>query len=161
MARTLGELAKSMRELATSIPVRANELKQNVARTINFDLLNTTPVDEGVAMSNWIVNLDEASSEVREAFVPATKGKMVQKDKVRTWTHSNDTEATRQANVEPALSLANTTIESSQPGQEIHLTNNLPYIQALDDGHSTQAKLFVDRAIILGENLVSRATLTD
>jgi hypothetical protein len=160
MASTLGQLAKEMRDLAAAVPVRANEIKQQVARTINFDLLETTPVDTGLAMSNWIVALDEASADIRGPFVGALEGKMVQKDKVRTWTHRGNTEATRQANKAPALALGNATIDSSQPGQEIHLTNNLPYIQALDEGHSSQAALFVDRAIILGEDLLTRAIVT-
>jgi hypothetical protein len=104
--------------------------------------------------------LNEQVTAIRGAFVGALEGKMVQKDKVRTWTHRGNTEATRQANIAPALELGNATIDSSQPGQEIHLTNNLPYIQALDEGHSAQAELFVDHAIILAENLLTRAIVT-
>jgi hypothetical protein len=71
MASTLGQLAKEMRDLAAAVPARANEIKQQVARTINFDLLETTPVDTGLAMSNWIVNLDQASTDIRGPFVGA------------------------------------------------------------------------------------------
>lgn len=159
MARTLGDLAKQMRELAVNIPLRANDLKKNVTRTINFDLLQTTPVDTGLAVSNWQVQLDSAATEPREAFVPTPEGYMKQKDGIRNWTHRGDPEVTRQANIEPALELANQTIESATPEQTIHITNVLPYIQALDEGHSAQAQLFVDRAIILGRDLVSRANL--
>lgn len=161
MASTLGELSKQMRQLAKDIPSRANTLKQQVARTINFDLLQTTPVDTGAAVSNWIVNKNEAATEIREPFAPTKEGYMKTTKGVSEWTHRNDPEVTRQANIQPALSLANETIDSSAAGEVIHITNNVPYIQALDEGRSKQANLFVDRAIILGENVVSRATLTN
>lgn len=161
MARTLADLGTQMRKLATDIPVRANTLKQQVARTINFGLLQSTPVDTGLAVSNWQVNLDTAATEPRPAFKPTPEGYMKQTKGERAWTHRGDTEVTRQANIAPALELANQTIDSSTPNQSIHITNVLPYIQALDEGHSTQAELFVDKSILLAEKLITRATLVD
>lgn len=159
MAKTLGELSKQLRQLAVSLPGQANELKKSVASTINFDLLQTTPVDTGLAVSNWQVNLDSPATEPRPAFVPSREGYMKQSDGVKNWTHREDTEQTRQQNIAPALDLAKQVIDTAQVGQPIHITNVLPYIQALDEGHSDQAALFVDRAIILGTDLTSRATL--
>lgn len=159
MARTLAEMSKQVRELATNLPVRANALKQQAARTVNFGLLQDTPVDTGLAVSNWQVNLDAAATEPRPAFVPSPEGKTSHKKGVSSRVHVADPEAVRQANIALALPLANETIDSSSPGQPIHLTNVLPYIKALDEGHSAQAELFVDRSIIRAENLVSRASL--
>lgn len=160
MAGTLADLAKNMRALAVSVPVKANVVKQNVVRTINFDLLQSTPVDTGAAVSNWQVQADDAATEAREAFVPSPVGFMKRTDHVGAWTHRNDTEVTRQANIAPALEAAEEVIIALEPGQVVHITNVLPYIQALDEGHSAQAALFVDRAIILGRDTVSRATIT-
>lgn len=43
-------------------------------------------------------------------------------------------------------------IDTSQPGRPIHLTNNLPYIIPLNEGHSTQAPAgFVEAAVRVGE----------
>jgi len=160
MAGTLADLAKNMRELAASIPAKANLIKQTAARTINFDLLQVTPVDIGDAVSNWQVQLDTPADGPRAAFVPSPGGRMVQKNGGRIWEHRADPEATRQANIEPALSVGNAVIDSSKPGQSIHITNVLPYIQALDEGHSSQAINFVERAIILGRETVTRAKIT-
>lgn len=145
MARSLKELSASVRMLATDLPDRANALKQDVARRINFDLLQTTPVDTGQAVSNWQVQNGEAATEPRPAFVAG----------------GAEPEATRQANIEPAMQLANETVSAAQRGQPIHITNVLPYIQALDEGHSSQAVNFVSRAIILGTDVVSRAKFSD
>jgi hypothetical protein len=161
MARKLGDLGRQMRKLATDIPARANTLKQQVASTINFNLLQTTPVDTGLALSNWQVNLDEAATAPRPAFKPSAEGYMQQTDGAKAWTHRGDTETTRQANIAPALELANATINTCGNDQSIHITNTLPYIRALDEGHSSQAELFVDKSILLAEKLVSRATLVD
>jgi adenylosuccinate lyase len=159
MANTLGQFAKDMRQLAEELPQRANKVKQTVARTINFDLLETTPVDTGQAVSNWIVTLDEPASETRPAFVEVAEGGMRGPAGAKQWTHRADTEATRQANIAEALPLANQTIDSATPEQPIYITNNLDYIQALDEGHSAQAQNFVERAIILGRDVLNRANI--
>jgi hypothetical protein len=159
MANSLSEVSKQLRQLAKNLPLRVNDLKKDVTKTINFDLLQTTPVDTGQAVSNWQVQLDSAAEGIRPPFVDTPKGFMKQTSGVRAWNHRSDPEVTRQANIGPALEVASATIEQAQPGQEIHVTNNLPYIQALDEGHSSQAQNFVSRAIILGRDLVTRANL--
>jgi hypothetical protein len=159
MARTLKELSKQLREAATNLPVRANQLKRDVASTVNFDLLQTTPVDTGLAVSNWQVQNNAPASEPRPAFVPSPEGRMRGPKGSKKWTHHADIEATRQANIAPALQVASETIGESKPGEPIHITNVLPYIQALDEGYSSQAQNFVERAILLAEDRVSRAKL--
>ena len=159
MASTFGELSKSLRGVAAAIPEGANRIKQQVARAINISLLENTPVDTGLAVSNWQVQLDEGASEQRDAFVPSPSGYMKGKHGSRVWTHQADTEATRQANIAPATELANVTIASAQPGQPIHITNVVEYINALDEGHSAQAELFVDKAFIFAQDTLASAKL--
>lgn len=163
MASTFKNLAIDFRELSSTLPERANRAKQVAASTINNDLLQITPVDTGLAVSNWIVTLDTPSTETRSAFIPAKEGYSKQTKGVKNWTHRGDPESTRQANIAPASELARATIESAAPGQPICIANNLDYIQLLDTppGHSSQAVKFVDRAIILGREIASRVTITD
>ena len=161
MTGTLGQMSKQLRNLAQTLPERVNTIRKQIARTINFDLLQTTPVDTGNAVSNWQITLDSPAEDIRPAFVPYKEGYMKQTNGERAWTHRANTEVTRQQNIGPAMELANQTIDSATPEQPIHITNNLPYIQALDEGHSTQAELFVDRAILLGSDVVSRAKIID
>jgi hypothetical protein len=161
MASTLGQMAAQFRNLAETLPERANAVRKQIARTINFDLLQTTPVDTGQAVSNWQVTLDEVPEGIRPAFVPSREGYMKQKDGEKSWVHRVDPELTRQQNIAPAMDLANQTIDATLPNQVINITNNLDYIQALDEGHSEQAQLFVDRATLLGADIVSRAKIID
>ena len=161
MASTLGQLSKELRQLAVALPQRANVIKQKYARAINGSLLANTPVDTGLAVSNWQVQLDSAATEPRPAFVPTPEGYIKQTKGERAWTHRADTEATRQANIAPAVEVANATISSSVPKQVIHITNVLPYIQSLNDGHSAQAELFVEKALIDSQEMVIRNILSD
>ena len=155
MASTLKQFAQDMRNLAASLPEKSNEIRKQVARTVNFDLLQTTPVDSGQAVSNWQATLNTPAEDTRPAYVPSPEGRM----KRGVWTHTADPEATRQANIAPAIEAANQVIDAAKPDDVIHFTNNLPYIQALDEGHSTQAANFVDRAILLASEAVKRANI--
>jgi hypothetical protein len=159
MASNLKSFAQQIRYLANNLPQQANEVKKQIARTVDFDLLQSTPVDTGQAVSNWQVTLNTPADNVRPAFAPPPEGYMKQTNGVRVWTHRADPEATRQANLAPAMQLANQTIDAAQPSDVVHITNNLPYIQALDEGHSSQAENFVDRAILLASDIVKRANI--
>jgi hypothetical protein len=162
MANTFGELSKQFRELAATLPIRANQAKQVLASTVDADLLRVTPVDTGQAVSNWQVTLDTPATEPIPAYAPAHEGYMKQTKGVKAWTHKAPPEVTRQANAAPASEAARTTIQAAQPGQPIYITNPLDYIELLDQGHSSQAPaLFVDRAIILGRDVLSRVRITD
>jgi hypothetical protein len=98
---TLGQLAQYCRNLASELPTRTSDLRKEVARTVNFDLLQVTPVDTGKAVSNWQVTLDAPAEGIRPAYVPSPEGFMQN----GTWTHSVDPELTRQANIAPAMEL--------------------------------------------------------
>jgi hypothetical protein len=159
MASSLKSFAQQIRYLANNLPQQGNEIRKQVARTVDFDLLQTTPVDSGQAVSNWQVTLNTPAEGVRPAFAPSPEGYMKQTSGVRAWAHRVDPEATRQANIAPAMEVANQTIDAAQPDDVVHITNNLPYIQALDEGHSSQAENFVDRAILLASDVVKRANI--
>lgn len=52
-----------------------------------------------------------------------------------------------------AIGQGQTTIEGAAAGSDIHITNNVPYIVPLNDGHSHQAPAgFVETAIQVGAN---------
>lgn len=160
MARTFGDFAKNLRQAAKDLPVRVNALKVQVAATANNDLVRSTPVDTGEAMSNWIVQADSAATDVRPAFVPSPRGYVSKKGGAHVWTHKVDPDITRSNNLAPALQAAQSTLDSIQPEQTIHITNNVPHIGYLNDGSATHAPVqFVERAIILARDLVNRATI--
>lgn len=160
MARTFGDFARNLRQLGNELPVRVNALKVLVAATANNDLVRSTPVDTGTTMANWIVNADEAATEIRPAFVPSPKGFVSKKGGAHIWTHRVDPDITRNANLSPALEAAQATLDSIQPEQTIHITNNVPHIGYLNDGTTSHPPIeFVERAIMLARDVVNRATI--
>lgn len=106
-------------------------LVRKVGLAADQAVVMSTPVDTGRARSNWIAQLGVASNDVIDAYVEG-------KDR-----------STEAQNTQQALDHAEGVIKGYTGGQEIHITNNLPYIERLNDGHSAQAPAnFVEEALI-------------
>jgi len=150
------DLAENCDQIADQIPTFANEIAKDVGSTILTDLVQVTPVDTGEALSNWQASLAEPSLEQIAAYVPSPKGRM----KDGAWSHAVDPSITAQANIAPTLEAGMMIIKSKQHGIPLFISNNSEYIVVLDQGSSTQAPAgFVDRAIILGSDVVNKARL--
>lgn len=153
----LNDLANRMDTLAKNVPVAASNLAKQVATVVHTDLAQVTPVDTGAAMSNWQVSLNAPVTGAADPFVPSPRGRMIG----GKWTHTVDPQITHQSNIGPALDAAKLIIEAKQPGEAIFITNNVPYIQPLDEGHSSQIPSgFVDRSLILAKDFIARAKLS-
>lgn len=155
---TLLDLSKSMDGLLANISMFGNQTAEDVASTILNDLTQVTPVDTGEAVSNWLVTLDSpALALVLAPYAPSKKGRV----KSGVWVHAVDPQITFQANAPVAFQAGLAVIKTKQPGQSIFITNSSPHIGLLDAGSSSQAPAgFVDRAIILGEQVTKNAKLT-
>ena len=150
------QLAASMDTLENDIPIIASNIARDVADRIVNDLVESTPVDVGDAMSGWIITLDTPSSEIQLASAPSPKGRMVAGE----WTHAIDPIITFFANVGQVHEAIRLALEAKQPGQSIWIVNNLPYIQVLNDGSSKQEPTgFVERAMLLAAIVVGNAKL--
>jgi hypothetical protein len=126
-----------MTQLAADIPQRANVVKVAAATAIVVDLIQVTPVDSSKALSNWQVGLGSKVQGTVDALQPGKKG------------------STHEAAIADAISLAYSILSRAKPGESIWISNNLPYIQRLDEGYSTQAPAgFVDRAVLIGRKTV-------
>lgn len=153
---SLLDLADQMDKLSQRLPIFAKKTTEDVALTIVNDVTQVTPVDVGEALSNWIISLDAPSVETIPAFAPSPKGRV----KDGKWQHAVDPVVTAQNNLPSVLSAATAVLAGRVPGQPIYISNNLPYIQKLNEGSSEQAPAgFVDRAIILGREVASKAKL--
>jgi hypothetical protein len=134
-----------LEQFSRRITVRAERVAQNadrlirkVALAVDQAVVHATPVDTGRARSNWIAQLGSPSSEIREPYAPG-----------------DGLGASEAANAQAATDQALSAIAQYRSGQEIHITNNLPYIQKLNDGHSAQApENFVEQAIQAGINAI-------
>lgn len=154
--RDLYDLATQMHTLVKRIGTFSNETSKDVALTILSDLVQVTPVDVGDALANWQVTLDNPALLPIPAYAPSPKGRVI----AGTWVHKVDPAITAQANITPTLAAANAALAPKQPGQSIFIANNVPYIEDLNTGTSTQAPSgFVDRAILLGNGAIKRAKL--
>ena len=98
--------------------VQSQEFKEKIGFDCFAGIVKRTPVDTGRARGNWMVSLGSAV----EAVVDSGP------------TISND-EPVPSALKNEGLS----TISKSKPGQDIVISNNLPYIVRLEEGHSKQA----------------------
>ena len=149
-------LASYMQQLAVKIPDFGNQVAKDVASAILSDLTQVTPIDVGEAVSNWQVTVGSAAISRLPAFVPSPKGRV--KDKV--WIHRVDPAITAQANIPFIMQAGQAVLSKKKPGETVFIANNAPHIVDLDQGSSTQAPQgFVDRAIVLGIQIVGNARL--
>lgn len=107
--------------LARRIEVGTQDMMRRVALDIDSALVLTTPVDTGRARSNWQVSIGK--SALGAVDTP----------------------------VSPSEAIGNAKSELSKlrdSDSSVHITNNLPYIQRLNEGWSPQQPAgFVDQAI--------------
>lgn len=107
----LNQFSKRMGVLANQIPENADKLVRRVSVAADQAVVMATPVDTGLARSNWVATLDTAFTGV--VAEPNT----------------NSMEQAR-----GAIARYNGDVHAS-----VHLTNNLDYIEKLNEGHSMQA----------------------
>lgn len=128
----LGGFSKKMRKASKVVFTNADKLVRDVAEAVLQAVVTDTPVDTGQAKSNWIVSIETPASGTRDAYVPGTKG------------------STAVENIIATVEIGREKLTAYTSGQEIHITNNLDYISALNDGSiSKQAPPdFVQKAIL-------------
>lgn len=128
----LNEFTRRMRARVNALGDNLTKTVRRVALTADAAVVLGTPVDTGRARSNWIVSLGAAPTQTIEAYAPGEEG------------------MTGGANTQAALEQGESVIKEyvSGQGMEIHITNNLSYIQRLNDGYSAQAPAnFVETAV--------------
>lgn len=139
----LNDFAKRIKVIADDVEQNADKLVNRVALVVDQTVVMATPVDTGRARANWVAEIGGPAEGVVEEFVAGIKG------------------STSGENARNAIAQAEAKIASRKPGQDVHITNNLAYIQALNDGHSAQAPAnFVEQAIQIGVAAVKKAKLT-
>jgi hypothetical protein len=133
------EFADSMRKLAETIKVNVDAGFRATVLAIDAAVVTSTPVDTGRARSNWRVST-EKQSDVYDAYVKGLKGSQ------------------SGPNTQAAVDQAREAVDAAPPDADtMYISNNLPYIQALNDGSSAQAPAgFVELAIQAGEAEVNK-----
>lgn len=131
----LDDFANRMSRISVEVEGGVERAVKDCAVAVTCAVIHATPVDTGRARSNWTAELDQAFQNLFPAHVPGEKG------------------STATANAEIAIEKAEAVIEQFDIGKNgsIHISNSLPYIGALNDGHSAQAPAdFVKLAVMDG-----------
>lgn len=139
----LKKFAARIKAVARNVEANSTLLTRKVALAVDATVVLATPVDTGRARSNWQASLGAPASGVLPAYQEGKEG------------------STSGPNAQAAIDQAASVVQEHQPGQEIHITNNLPYIARLNDGYSAQSPAgFVEAAIQVGVDAVrNRASL--
>jgi len=140
---SLEGFAKRMRMRANNAPHEVNRVKRNTALAVDQAVVLGTPVDTGTARSNWLVSTDAPKNDIIEAYDELVGGDM-----------------SESVNAQAALAQGKKVIQAATPGQDIHITNNLPYIVPLNEGSSAQAPAaFVEEAVNAGVQAARRTRI--
>lgn len=114
--------SRRIKAIADGIPRNTSVAASEAALRILSVVIPATPVDTGRARGNWQVSVG----------APITRELPNKFDKTGQTT----------------LAEARSTLQFKQPGATIYITNNLNYIQRLNEGYSAQAPAgFVEQAI--------------
>lgn len=133
-----------MGQLGARVTTGADRIVRATALAVDQAVVVATPVDKGRARSNWLVELDAPARTTVEAYAPGEGG------------------STASANTAAALAQGGATIAiyNGDHNRSIAISNNLPYIGALNSGSSLQAPAgFVEKAIQAGVNQIKGARL--
>lgn len=143
MTLTLRQFSQRMYGLSKRVDSNCNELVKDAARKFFTTVVERTPVDTGLAISNWRVGLNYTPYGFSGPYVVGVQG------------------SSKGANIASVLSRYLPTIEQRRTGQTISIVNTAPHIEKLNQGHSSQAPAgFIEaahseaEAIIKGRNLL-------
>lgn len=124
------KFSKQMQKRADQVENAASEATRKLALLIAREVAFSTPVDTGRARANWFAGINRPVEGTRAALAAGKGG------------------STGATNAARAFQQMESVIGRRKPGQAIYLSNNLPYIGALNDGSSAQAPAgFVEAAI--------------
>ena len=113
--------SKLMRQRARNLPGEVHTVVKNVAKVYLVTAADITPVDTGAAISNWQIGINASPSGVLPPHVP---GKF---------------RSTALENLNATIQAGTSIIDSSKPGDVLHIVNNIEHIGDLNDGSSSQA----------------------
>lgn len=140
---TMRGFQKRIHEIAAGVGENSDQLVRKVVITVASSVTLATPVDTGRARANWRTNIGGPLTSQPASFPAGTKG-------------SSGPAAAGQAITEAVQKMGG----YKNSGEDVYISNNLPYIEALNNGHSKQAPVgFIETAIAAGLNAIKNARL--
>jgi hypothetical protein len=133
----LKTFARRIRKIGQNIEKNADVAVRTCGLAVDAAVVIATPVDTGRARGNWQVTLDTPASGTTPALSVSGNEALEQGKSVIAG------------------------YKGGRPQAAIHITNNLPYIGKLNEGHSAQAPAgFVERAILVGIQAIKNMKFT-
>lgn len=127
---TLFQFSRNIRKHGSRIENNSVRLTKRVAKRTLISLVEGTPVDEGVARSNWRVSLGNPTTTVIPAYAP---GKKLGIDE-----RSNAYAARVAGFSKISLLRVGKKYGTGQAGTALFITNAVPYLTRLRNGYSKQ-----------------------
>jgi len=125
---------------------------QRVANRALVDLVLGTPVDKGVARSNWRVSLGNPTRAQIRAYAPGRKLGIGERQNAAAAIAAG-TQVIARLRASPRGDAA---------GQAVFITNAIPYLDKLRNGHSLQQPSdWVEAALLSARSIISQARLID
>lgn len=121
-ARELARLSRRLQNHSATIRRTSDLLMKQAAIKVITEVVHRTPVDTGMARSNWKITVDQPFTEILPPYSPG---------------HRLGRGETRNAGL--ALLQAGRDVRKHKHGKTIFITNNVPYIETLNTGSSAQA----------------------
>jgi hypothetical protein len=135
------KFAKRMEWYSKTFESNAGQLVDKVALTVHSTVVLATPVDTGRARGSWLVEVGKPAEGTADS--PQDFGANAAITKARAKLGGNEGGSS-----------------TLRPQRDVHITNNLPYITPLNQGHSKQAPIgFVEQAIAAGQKQVKGTKL--
>lgn len=142
-SRGFGPFSRRMDFRAEELRRNMNVLIRKIGLAADQAVVFSTPVDKGVARSNWRVSLNRPVTDTVAAYAPG-----------------ENLGISETANAQAAINQGQTVISQRRDMQPIYISNNLPYIGALNAGSSRQAAAgFVEAAVTEAAVAVAQANL--
>lgn len=128
---TFLRFSRNIRTIGSRIENNSAAVTRRVAKRALRELVEGTPVDKGVARSNWRVSLGSPTRSVVPAFAPGRKLGIGETGNARA-AISEGISKINQLRVGPFKR------GTGQAGQALYLTNSVAYLDKLRSGYSSQ-----------------------
>lgn len=164
MAEGFGELGRRLRVRAYQVGQWADATPRKATKVLAASLIRATPVDRGVARSNWQVRSGSDPVSVRPAFAPGRHLGIGETRNAAAAIADAYAVIDRAPSISflRSLAMAAGDVGLADGGITFYISNPVYYIEALDQGHSKQqAAGFVNRCIALAAAEVRRNKIFD
>jgi hypothetical protein len=156
------DLGRRLRVRAYQVGRWSHATPRKATKVLVSSLIRSTPVDEGVARSNWQVATGASRAKVRPAFSPGKRLGLGETRNAAAAIADAFARIDRAPTVGFLQAFLNAGVAEAAGGTSFYVSNPVYYIEALDQGHSKQqAAGWVRRAIDQARIAVRRNKIFD